>query len=349
MTATADLDLAAPAWHRDPGNPRHITYWDGTRWTVHMRWDGTDWQRCREPHDPPVLLAPPGADPGARAAVVGDVPPMAVAAESPAVSVAPTPARRRRRRPMVLVAVLLLVAAGAGGAYALRHRAAASTAPPRTPSSAPSSATQVLDRSLAAARRQGSAHLVSTESAGGVQVNGTYDVSTHEGRQTISGPTGNATVLSMPGVAYLEADAVFLEGNLGLSPAGAAKAAGSWIEFRPADGPFRQLVSGVTLGSALAEATPTGALHLTPVQILGPNATRVVGISGGLPRDSLSGARGQQILYVEAATPYLPVELDLTGTLGGQSGSSKVVFSAWGETVSVSAPPGAVPASSLGS
>lgn len=344
MTATADLAVGAPGWHRDPGDPRHITYWDGARWTVHMRWDGADWQRCDEPHDPPpappapghyAVASTPAAAMASAAAMPGTVPPAAAG---------PAPSRRSRRRLYGLLAVLLLVAGAAGGAYELRHRATSTgtVAPPTA-----SSAQQVLGRSLAAARSRGSAHLTSTESAAGIDVSSTYDISTRQGRQTISGAAGNATVLATPGAAYVLADATFLQGNLGLSAPGATKAAGTWIEFRPADPGFRQIVSGVTLASALAEATPTGTLRLTGDQII--DGQRVVGISGGLPRDSVAGASGRQVLYVEAAAPYLPVELDLAGTMDGQSGTSKVTFSGWGESVPVSVPAGAVPASSLGS
>ena len=348
MTVTADADLAAPGWRRDPGNPRHITYWDGARWTVHMHWDGSDWQRCREPHEPP--LSPVAGRPQPLTATVAAATPLDTApAAAPEVGLAaggrpPAPARRRRRRLYGLLGLLVLVAGAAGGFYIVRHRAtAASSGPPP----ATTSAAQVLDRSFADARSRGSVHAVSAESAGSVSLNGVYDLSTRQGQQTITGgAAGTATVVATPGAAYVKADAAFLQTSLGLPATTAAKAAGTWIVFRPSDTRYRQIVAGVTLGSALAEATPTGTLHLTAPQVL--DGQQVVGIAGGLPGDSVSGAVGRQVLYVAADAPYLPVELDITGSLNGQSATSTVTFSQWGEPATVSVPSGATPASVFG-
>ena len=116
--------------------------------------------------------------------------------------------------------------------------------------------------------------------------------------------------------------------------------------FHPSDPGYSPIATGVTLGSALVQATPTGVLHLGAPTVLG--GIRVVGITGGLPRDSAGGAVGQQVLYVEAAAPFLPVELDITGTLQGQRGTSTVTFSRWGVPVTPAVPTGATPASSLG-
>ena len=363
MTTTADLDLVAPGWHRDPGNPRHITYWNGARWTVHMRWHGADWQRCQEPHDPPPV-------PTAALAhmVIGDMAPAAPVTVDASASVgttepapftvtepeaAPTdtlgpagPNGRRRRRLYGLLALLVLAAAAGGGYFVLRHRSAAPSA--TTPPVA-TSAALLLGDSLSAARSQASVHLVSSESAGGAAVSSTSDLTSRLGQQTIvGGSAGNATAVAMPGAAYLKADAAFLEGSLGISPAAAARAAGTWVEFRPSDTGYGQVASGVTLGSALAYATPSGTLRRTAPTVV--QGQRVVGIAGGLPRGSAAGAVGQQVLYVEAAAPHLPVELDITGSLDGRSGTSTVTFSAWHEPVTaVTVPPSATPASALGS
>ncbi|MDE3085172.1 MAG: hypothetical protein KGJ77_00270 [Acidobacteriota bacterium] len=356
MTVTADLDVGAPRWHRDPGDPRHITYWNGARWTVHMRWDGAGWQRCEEPHEPPPVPTPALAhmvigDPPA-APVAASVPPV-VTDEVPAAEVvaetAPVadaaPGRRRHRRLVAMLVVLVVVAGAAAGYYVLRHRSASSPSGTLAPP-AGSSALSVLDRSLAAARTDGSVHLVTTESAGSVSVTGTEDLALHVGEQTIGGSVGNATVVATPGAVYLKADAGFLQSSLGVPGPAAAKAAGTWVVFHPSDPGYSQIATGVTLGSALLQATPTGVLRLGAPEVL--DGVRVVGITGGLPRDSVSGAVGQQVLYVEAAAPFLPVELDITGTLQGQRGTSTVAFSHWGEPVTPAVPTGTTPASSLG-
>ena len=347
MTVTADLDLGAPRWHRDPGDPRHITYWNGDRWTVHMRWDGNGWQRCDEAHEPPPVPVPaPATDHMA----LGDLPvadglPVAdvVAEAAPDSVVAP---RRSRRRLYGLLALLVLLAGAGGGYYVVKHRSS-STATVTPPPPAASSALTVLDRSLGAARTAGSVHLDTTESAGTVSVTGTEDLSLRAGQQTLGGTVGNATVVATPGTAYLKADAGFLQSSLGLSGPAAAKAAGTWVVFHPSDPGYAQIAVGVTLGSALVQSTPTGVLHVGAPTVLG--GVRVVGITGGLPRDTAGGAVGRQVLYVEAAAPFLPVELDITGTLQGQPSTSRVSFSRWGVPVTPVVPTGATPASSLGS
>jgi hypothetical protein len=34
----------APGWHPVGGDPLHLHYWDGTRWSSTVRWDGTEWR-----------------------------------------------------------------------------------------------------------------------------------------------------------------------------------------------------------------------------------------------------------------------------------------------------------------
>ena len=368
MTAatTTDLDVGAPGWRRDPGNPRHITYWNGSRWTVHMRWDGADWLRCQEPHEPPpapmadlaealavegTSAASPVSDttlvPEAAGASALDAAPAAAAVVAAGAAKALAPSRRRRRRLVGLVALLVLVAGGAGGLYVVKHR---STPAGPAASLVPSASAQVdtvLHRSLVAARSQGSVHVTSIESVGGVAVSAAYDLSMTQGQKTVTGgTTGNATIVSTPGSLYLKADAAFLEGNLGISAASAAKAAGTWIVLEPADHGYGQLVPGLTLASALLEATPTGTRVLSAQRVI--DGVRVVGIAGGLPKAPVGAVTGRQTLYVEAAAPYLPVELDITGAVNGQGATSTVSFSQWRETATVTVPPSAVPASTLG-
>src|ERR1700728_808456 len=108
------------------------------------------------------------------------------------------------------------------------------------------SARQVRAIALAATKAEHSVHISS--------FSGSTDVSPTEGRQTISGGTlGNATVLVVSGVAYLDGDATFLETTLGLSPANAASYVGRWIAFHPTDPDYQEVAAGVTMASMLTE------------------------------------------------------------------------------------------------
>jgi hypothetical protein len=207
------------------------------------------------------------------------------------------------------------------------------------------SATQVLAVTMAAATRQGSVHLAESDQPTG---GGTYDVGSNRGMQTIDeGNEGKATLLVLPGIAYLKGDATFLESQVGLSVSEASAYAERWISFVPNDNSYdyQQLVAGDTLSSALSESTPSGRLTLKSERII--DGQSVVGLSGGLGSLGVSGAKGSEVLYVSTVSPYLPVEFVVSGTYAGHSGTSVVTFSDWGEPISVIAPSGATPESSI--
>ena len=209
------------------------------------------------------------------------------------------------------------------------------------------SASQVLAETMAAAKRQGSVHLAESDKPTG---GGTYDVGPNRGRQTISqGSEGNATLLVLPGIAYLKGDTEFLQSQLGLSISNASLYQQRWISFVPSDTAYdyQQLVAGDTLSSALSESTPSGRLTLTSDRTV--DGQSVVGVSGGLGALSPSGAKGSEILYVSTVAPYLPVEFVLSRTYEGHSGRTILTFSDWGEPISVAAPSGATPASAISS
>jgi hypothetical protein len=207
-------------------------------------------------------------------------------------------------------------------------------------------AKQVIAGTVAAAESRGSVHLANTNTSG-PPGGGTYDVSGAEGQQTVTdGAQGNANLLVVPGHAYLQGNASFLKNSFGFPASIASQYAGKWISFVPSDPGYQQVVDGDTLSSALTESTPTGALTITPARTL--DGQTVEGISGGLPRNiTQGGAKGSQVLYVSKTAPYLPVEVVTAGSLGGQSGTTVVRFSRWGESVSVVAPTDATPMSSI--
>jgi hypothetical protein len=203
------------------------------------------------------------------------------------------------------------------------------------------SPSHVLDAALGSARAQESVHVAAT---GPTE---TYDINLNEGMQTISGgDQGNATLLVVPGSAYLKGDPAFLENDLGLSASVASAYSGKWISFESSDADYGAVIAGDTLGSALSDATPQGRLTLTPVRKV--DGYSVLGVVGGIGAAlTKQGATGSEVLYVSTSSPYLPVEFVQSETYEGHSDTVALKFSNWGEKVSVQAPDGAIPFSSI--
>jgi hypothetical protein len=173
---------------------------------------------------------------------------------------------------------------------------------------------------------------------GALKLSTTFDLNLTTGRQTVSGrPIGTAIVLQLPGVAYLKASARYLSRSLGVSQTQAGSLANRWIAFRPADSGYQAISQDDTLASLLHDIAPTGPLVLgSPTTIDGVS---VVGISGVPPADQVgsgSHATGREVLYVSTSSPHLPVEVSLHANEDGIIGaSSTLIFSQWGEPVSV--------------
>jgi hypothetical protein len=209
------------------------------------------------------------------------------------------------------------------------------------------SASQVVSIAMAAATAKGSVHLVSTDTGAGAPGGSTYDVARNEGKQTVSGgTTGTASLVLISGVAYVQGDAAFLQNTFGFPANAASTYAGMWISFQSTDTGYQQIVDGDTLASALADSTPSGAVALKGTSVI--DHKTVLAVSGGLPPNvSGAGVTGSVVLYVSTTAPFLPVELVEQGTVSGQSGTTTVVFSTWGEDVLVLAPTNATPISAL--
>jgi hypothetical protein len=208
------------------------------------------------------------------------------------------------------------------------------------------SGSQVLQAALQAATGQGAVQVSQQISAfGALKISTTFDLNLTTGRQTVSGgPLGTATVLQLPGVAYLKASAKFLYRSLGVSQTQAGSLANQWIAFRPADSGYQDVSQDDTLASLLHDIAPTGPLVLgSPTTIDGMS---VVGISGVPSADQVgsgSGATGREVLYVSTSSPNLPVEVSLHANEDGIVGaSSTLFFSQWGKPVSVVAPSSSV-------
>ena len=209
------------------------------------------------------------------------------------------------------------------------------------------SASQVVALAMAAAAAKGSVHFVSTDTGTGGPGGSTFDVSRNTGKQTVSGATsGSASFVVISGVAYVQADATFLQNSFGFPANAASTYAERWISFQSTDTGYQQVVDGDTLASAMTDSTPSGTLTLRGASTI--DGEHVLAVSGGLPANlSGSGATGSLVLYVSSTSPFLPVKVVERGTVSGQSGTTTIVFSNWGEDVVALAPTNATPISAL--
>ena len=204
---------------------------------------------------------------------------------------------------------------------------------------------QMVSTALAAARSEGTVHftLNTTGSPNGESVVGNAGLSDGQQELTIGSDQVEAELIS--GVAYLQATAGFLHNDLGLPATVANTYAGKWMSLRSSDALYAQIRQSVTLNGVLDQVTPTGSLQASsPGTVAGRT---VIGVIGGLPGPPRTGATGKSELYVETASPNLPV--GFSGEATGRSGQITDVgsFADWGGALHLSPPTGAVPYDSL--
>jgi hypothetical protein len=163
------------------------------------------------------------------------------------------------------------------------------------------------------------------------------------GRQeiTISGGE-HAIVLVVGKVTYVQGNKAALTGIFGFPAATATRLVNRWISFRPGDTGYQQVTSGVTLAGLVSELELTGPLTIkAPGTVAGQS---VVGVHGTVPASVGAPAGSKATLYVAASGRTLPVsyQIDRADSL-----RLTVTFSRWGEPVHITAPPRAIPVTSI--
>jgi hypothetical protein len=131
--------------------------------------------------------------------------------------------------------------------------------------------------------------------------------------------------------------AVVLKGFLQL-PAADSRLAHMWIAFRPGDPGYQQVVSGMTLSSFLTEIMPAGPLTKTGRTTM--DGQVVIGVRGTAPASDEMPAGATDTVYIAATGQPLPVAcLERVSTA-----QVSVVFSQWGQAVTLQQPLHTVPA-----
>jgi hypothetical protein len=196
----------------------------------------------------------------------------------------------------------------------------------------------VAAQANAAIAHAGSVHVVITISAPGFgAVTYTNDVSRDTGTQTITSPAFNVSTIAVPGTVYLKANQTALSTLFNAPPAAQAYA-DQWLAIPSSDPVYNNAVKTLTLPSLEEQIMPTASVTESSPTTVGNKP--VIGLQG----DVAGG--GGVTLYVASSGAPLPVQETIDAFNG--AGSATAVFSNWGETVSASAPSGAVPASQAG-
>ena len=258
------------------------------------------------------------------------------------------PHRHTRSNAITLTSALagLALLAGCGSSTSSSPAATATASPPASAAAVPASASARLGAAQDALRAAGTVHVDVTSSASGASVQFSDDSAASGGRQLVTfDKTGHATILFIPGTAYLKADAPTLEGFMGCDQAQAEAAANRWIYLRPGDKfcgtDYGTVTDGITLSSVAGElAMKNGtATSTAPATMAGQ---RVVGVQG-TPSGGQLPASAKEVLYLTDDARLRPVLSEQTAA----GIKSEVSFSEWGEQLTLTAPTGAVPASSI--
>jgi hypothetical protein len=203
---------------------------------------------------------------------------------------------------------------------------------------------QLLAAVLAAGDAQRSVHYVTTASYGGADIRQVGDAGITRGIQRMAfrkgARTGHVTVIVAAHTAYVRGDAFTLVNYMGFKSAPAAKYADRWVSIPPTDADYSTVAAAVTLHSTLHQLKLSAALSTTPQTTL--DGQQVVGIKGRYT--GAGGRTASAILYVRATGSPLPVQ----ETVRVGAARFAVTFSNWNQSMSVSAPTGAVPIATTG-
>jgi hypothetical protein len=209
------------------------------------------------------------------------------------------------------------------------------------------SASSLLSAALASLRSGGSVHVDVTSALPGGSVTFSDDATATGGRQLVTfDGTGHATILLIGGVDYVQADAQTLAGFFEVPQAQAEQAAGQWISLQPGEklgmSTYDDVTAGITLSSVAQEVQLTGPLTKTaPATVAGGP---VIGVEATPPAADDMPAGAKMVLYITEHSPLRPVQSEL---VGDGSTKSETSFSQWGETLHLTAPANAVPASTI--
>lgn len=202
-------------------------------------------------------------------------------------------------------------------------------------------AAQLLSSALGAASKQRAVKWTENLSMDGVTISLQASSGKADGlrSETISdgAQSGQVSTILDGGVAYVRGNYLGLRALMDFTDAAATGEAGRWIyaqRAKPAEAlVYYSMASGLTVSSLVAQLPMLGTLTEAPLSVV--HGQHVYGVKG----DKALDAAVPEVLYVRATGSHLPVEL----TSSYKGANATLVFGAWGQPPSVSAPPKAVP------
>lgn len=255
-------------------------------------------------------------------------PPTAQGAPPPPVQPAP-----RRRRPSTLtIAIVALV-------EAIIAVLAVAFLPSQTPWVDRAGGQQILQQSLAAATRAGTAHVQMSNTGAGPDVTGSIDFSPSGGVETATMGTQTMTVEYIGGSLYMRGDPGLLMATLKLPAAAAARFGGRWLSL-PIDNQYMRQMAGQMQTSVVVSDLLSLAGPVAKASISRPGRVTLEGRLADNRYNRGSGAGDPTALNISDKAPYYPMSISYSDP---QNGSTRMTFSRWGERLDLTPPRDAVP------
>ena len=220
-------------------------------------------------------------------------------------------------------ALSLLVAIGVTSITPIAASAAGALSVPA--SIANLSPSQIATISLASAQAAGTCTNVSRGSAVGFTFGSTTDSGVTQAREALHFNTATGEALLIKGVAYVNLSATVINLEFGKAY---PQYANRWISIPATSKDYASITLGLLFSSMLSQVRPGGTLTKSKVTTL--NGVKVIAITGTANAE-LGLTAGKQTLFVQAASPHLPVALDAAGRSQGVPTNLTVTFSNWGK------------------
>lgn len=202
------------------------------------------------------------------------------------------------------------------------------------------SPTSLVLGALQNAEGSGWVHEVGQGVASGHTFSAVNDIGTFEGRQMIDSDKARAEVVQIGQEAYIRGNAAAISSYFELTKNDPGQLANTWISIVPSDGgEYTTVIAAVTLKSDFANETISGPL--SEGRVVTVDGRRCIPITGHVT-SSAYGTVPATLFVTDSETP-LPVEYKA----GNKKASSTTTWSRWGHPVPLSAPPDAIPFSSL--
>jgi len=238
-----------------------------------------------------------------------------------------TPPSKAARAGLTVVTCLLSLAVASEASASVRVGSAGSPS-------------QVLQHSLAAATKAGSARISVEFFSGSTTGRVLQDSSMQSGQQAVAIGKALATTVLVGGTAFISGNAQGMTSFFGLPSALGSTLAGQWISLQSSDSNYQAVAANVTLASALTNVTPTGTLIAGKRKKISGQWVRSITGKG-------QGGAGRVTLFVTADARSLPFEAVQSVRVGSTLKGEIVKFSKWGEPINVAAPSKAIPISAI--